>query len=376
MFALHLEDGTKKWTYSIDAAIRSSPAVYDGMVYIGAENHRVYALDAHTGAKVWQSPEHEGKIRNTLAVDNGLVFFGCECDRVYARRAGGGGLAWEVATLGKTQSSAPVVEDGVVFIGSDDGTMYALRAENGDVVWTTNPSESDPSMGCVEFGYLEASRCYGSNSNCNCHGFLGSPTVKNGVVYVGGGERMFAFDAATGAMLWNYQTNVGDEDFVFSKPIIWDSEHSMFFAAGVLQSLYKVDTASGNDYAGWDPLKARASKGIASRLPTRSSPAEEGGSIFFTSDYDYYSNSLLSKFDGSTDASAEWQKEIEDHAGNPTVWNGVVYVAAGDRFYAFDATTGDSLWGDSGKKPAGLTKATQSKDYRWVLTHPTVAVVG
>jgi outer membrane protein assembly factor BamB len=41
-----------KWSYAGDV-IASSPAVVNGVVYIGAYNGYVYALDAHTGAELW-----------------------------------------------------------------------------------------------------------------------------------------------------------------------------------------------------------------------------------------------------------------------------------------------------------------------------------
>jgi len=33
--------------------VRSSPAVANGVVYVGSADNNVHALNAHTGAKLW-----------------------------------------------------------------------------------------------------------------------------------------------------------------------------------------------------------------------------------------------------------------------------------------------------------------------------------
>ena len=77
------------WSFNTSAAIYSSPAVANGMVYIGSDDHNVYALNAATGAKLWN-----------------------------------------FATLFSVFSS-PAVANGVVYAGSSDGDVYALDARTG-----------------------------------------------------------------------------------------------------------------------------------------------------------------------------------------------------------------------------------------------------
>ncbi|HEX9312355.1 MAG TPA: PQQ-binding-like beta-propeller repeat protein [Actinomycetota bacterium] len=62
---------------------------------------------------------------------------------------------------------------------------------------------------------------------------VSSPTVANGVVYfgTGGGGRVFAFDAATGSVLWNSGRSMGGG--VFAPPVVVDG---MVFAASWIGS--------------------------------------------------------------------------------------------------------------------------------------------
>src|SRR5271157_4303186 len=50
-----VSNGVLLWQFSTGDVIRCSPAVVDGVVYIGSNNDYFYALDAVTGASIWQT---------------------------------------------------------------------------------------------------------------------------------------------------------------------------------------------------------------------------------------------------------------------------------------------------------------------------------
>ena len=74
-----------KWIFKTGGSVVSSPAVVNGVVYIGSNDYNVYALKAHTGKKLWSYPT------------GGEIY------------------------------SAPVIANGTVFVGSNDGNLYALK---------------------------------------------------------------------------------------------------------------------------------------------------------------------------------------------------------------------------------------------------------
>jgi len=105
----------------------SSPAVADGMVYIGSNDHNVYALNASTGEQVWNYTTGN-YVSSAPAVAGGMVFVGSYDYSVYALNASTGVRIWSYET-GYEVSSSPVVVNGTVFIGSGDGNFYAFGPE-------------------------------------------------------------------------------------------------------------------------------------------------------------------------------------------------------------------------------------------------------
>ena len=60
VYALNASTGAILWSYTTGNAVTSSPAVANGVVYIGSGEWlgNVYALNASTGAKLWSyTPE-------------------------------------------------------------------------------------------------------------------------------------------------------------------------------------------------------------------------------------------------------------------------------------------------------------------------------
>ncbi len=79
-------NGPKRgWAFDMGAGTKSSPSLANGIVYIGSDNGKLFAVDAKSGDKKWKFKTN-GKI-----------------------------------------SSSPWPADGVVYVGSDDGFVYAVE---------------------------------------------------------------------------------------------------------------------------------------------------------------------------------------------------------------------------------------------------------
>lgn len=163
------EGGRIRWRLETGGRVRSTPAVADGVLYVGSADGAVYAADAATGARLWR---HETEGAGLRSGDFG-----------YDRR---------------TVQSSPAVADGRVFVGARDGHLYALDAATGERLW-----RSDERISWV-------------NS---------SPAVADGLVYAGTSDAQFvqAVDAATGQERWRRE----------SAGIVWTSpsvvgEHVIF----------------------------------------------------------------------------------------------------------------------------------------------------
>jgi len=172
--ALDAKTGTELWSTYTGADTLTSPAVADGMVYIG-DQRGAHALDAATGAIVWDYPAGD-LYAYTVAVANHVIYAGSPDGKLYALNAKTGAKLWSFSTAGAI-SIALAVNDGVVYFGSDDHNLYALDAGSGATLWTAN---------------IDA-------------GQFSDPAIANGIVFAGTSDtKLFALDAKTGVTLWNY----------------------------------------------------------------------------------------------------------------------------------------------------------------------------
>jgi alcohol dehydrogenase (cytochrome c) len=148
------------WIFQTDGKgiVEASPIVADGVLYLVEPPSTVVALDAHSGAKLWQwapqLPEH-------------------------------------VVTIGLNATSRGVaILNNTVYIGTIDCHLVALDAKTGAVKWSTPVADN-------RMGYA----------------MTGPPLAINGKIIVGEGGseaavRGFidAYDATTGKRLWRFWT--------------------------------------------------------------------------------------------------------------------------------------------------------------------------
>jgi len=246
------------WSYTTNSVVRSSPAVINGVVYIGSYDGNVYALNAETGAKLWSYATGNLYLDSSPAVANGVVYV--SSGNVYALNASTGALLWSYTTGGGSSStgallwsyttgglyldSSPAVANGVVYVGSEAGNVYALNASTGALLWSKEASaESSPAV-ANEVVYVGSGRggVYALNASTGAllwsyttGGGPSSPAVANGLVYVGGGDNMYALNASTGALLFSYPTGgeVWSSPAVVNGVVYIGSENDNVYAFGL-----------------------------------------------------------------------------------------------------------------------------------------------
>ena len=128
VYALNATRGNKLWNYTTGNEVGSSPAVVNGVVYIGSYDGNVYALNAANGEKLWSYPTNYD-VASSPAVVGNVVYIGAEDGNVYALNATGGNKLWNYKT-GNEVWSSPAVVNGIIYIGSDDNNIYALGASS------------------------------------------------------------------------------------------------------------------------------------------------------------------------------------------------------------------------------------------------------
>ena len=145
-----------KWTFPVGSALIAEPLIVSGIIYEGANDGYMYAINATTHQQVWRTflgihsmstcPTTYG-ITGTAAVEGGLVFVG-EGYTFYALNVLTGSIVWQTNLAINTNLadnviwSAPAVANGNVYIGlaSDcdkpliQGVLYELSETTGSVV--------------------------------------------------------------------------------------------------------------------------------------------------------------------------------------------------------------------------------------------------
>jgi outer membrane protein assembly factor BamB len=177
-----------------------------------------------------------------------------------------------------------------------------------------------------------------------------SPTVANGVVYVGSDDgNLYAFDTNNGATLWNALTGGS----IHSSPAV--APNRVVYAGSDDGYLYAFDPGTGNK-----PLwTAKTGNSITS------SPTLVNGIVYIGS-----WDKTLYAFNATSGGKPLWTFSTGNALfGSPAVVNGVVYIGSRDgNLYAFNAISnlGSELW-------HALTSSANNTGNNGIETSPTVA---
>jgi outer membrane protein assembly factor BamB len=109
------------WKKKIADEVQASPAVSEGILYVGGMDGRFYALDARTGEELWKVST-DGPVVGAAAVREGWAFVGSTDGSLYAITAGlsargGGRVAWRY-DLEEPLETTPAVWAGKVFVST------------------------------------------------------------------------------------------------------------------------------------------------------------------------------------------------------------------------------------------------------------------
>jgi parallel beta-helix repeat protein len=290
-----------QWNFTAGAAVSSSPAVANGIVYVGSDDANVYALDQYTGAQIWKF-QTGGKVRSSPAVAGGRVYVGSFDHKVYCLDAYTGIQIWNYTT-GLRVFSSPVVAGGAVYVGSEDNETYCLNAFTGTLIWNYTTDDW----------------------------VVSSPAVDDGRVYVGSMDsKVYCLDASTGTLIWNYTT----DDWVESSPAVDDGR---VYVGSMDSKVYCLDASTGIQiwsYAIGGGLNYTIIGGVFS------SPAVAGGAVYVGSeDNETY---CLNASTGTLIWNYTTGNWVDS---SPAVADGkVFFVSCDGTIYCLDSSTGHLVW--------------------------------
>ncbi|SHF76377.1 carboxypeptidase regulatory-like domain-containing protein [Ornithinibacillus halophilus] len=227
-------------------------------------------------------------------------------------------LNWSFDTPGEVLFSSPVIAEGKVVFTTDRGYVVVLDQNTGEELWS------------VGTGNLNRS----------------TPTVVDGVIYVGGGGdySVHAIDLETGVKKWTREL---DYPAVYESPIYKDG---VIYISSYMETDAKtvaLDSENGNII--WEKVIGDGAFFGAAL----------GEDNLFVGTYDSKTLSSLTLEDGEE----VWTVTLDNEgfAANPVYVDGVVYVVSTNfdtgtgTLRAYDATSGEEIWkvSDVGNTEAG-----------------------
>jgi outer membrane protein assembly factor BamB len=198
---------TPTWAVPVGTlGTNSPPTLFNENIYIGGYDGRVYAFDATTGAELWSARVNPPQLTDPLnfapavshdrvfvSGDRGVYAFPATCTTTCAP-------LWAARTQ-FSPAAAPTVADGFVLVADYQGTVYAFDSATGNLEWKGRVAPIPHAIAVAHgIAYLSSGNgelvafAVGGCGQTVCNplwtsapsGFLlFTPTIANGVVYVG-----------------------------------------------------------------------------------------------------------------------------------------------------------------------------------------------
>jgi outer membrane protein assembly factor BamB len=212
VYAYNVDTLAVRWVYPREGNIEpivGGIAAAKGRLFFGCSDGKVYALDAVTGDKLWESPTTGDKIWGTPAVDGDTLYIGSFDKKLYALNIADGTKKWDYATEGSIIATPLVYKDTVIF-GSFDRNLYAVNASDGTLKWQFRAGNF----------------------------FWAEPVVYNDTLYVGCLDNfVYVLNPATGAEIaeFDLQSPVASQPVVVADSVIF---------ANIKGVVYSLNTAT------------------------------------------------------------------------------------------------------------------------------------
>ena len=229
--AVSVADGEIEWQTDVGDAAAASPTYHEGKLYVAVEyatpSGTVVVMDAESGDVEWRDDRPTDHPHSTVAVDleRDRFLFGSNDGHVYAWSLSGPERAWTFDTGGEVK--APIaVSRGIAVVPSWAGTVTAVDVADGTGLWEF---ETDPGVSPTD-----------EPDPMRTGGVMCAPAVHDGAAYVGSHNGdAYAIDLATGEELWS--TTTGG---LITGSVTATNEHVLVGSYDA--KLYALDRADGS----------------------------------------------------------------------------------------------------------------------------------
>lgn len=256
-----------------------------------------------TGGDVYSSP----------AVADGKVYVGSADHHLYCLDAYTGVQLWNFS-IGHYLRSSPTVVNGKVYIGADDGNFYCLNAATGAELWSRPAGGFFPYILDVNEGDARS-----------------SPLVVGGSMYGGALDgNLYSLNAETGTIQWTYLTGGP----IFGSPYL--SAGTIYIASGD-GYLYAVSTSGALVWKSAFTLNLDVIPPEYCEWYNIGTPNVQNGVLYIGGGVQY--GNADPALGNTAERNAYYAAQGQS---TPAGANG-----GGIRMFAFNATTGESIWNQS-----------------------------
>ncbi len=338
-YAMHISNGTVRWSKLLDDVVYGAPAVSDGRLFVGAggsayNKRTFYALNATTGVQIWKNSSTLGGFSASPTVYNGMVIAGRDDGNVTAWNVSTGREIWNFRANDNINSAVAISNGRVIFTVTDN--VFSLDAATGKKVWDSkNATITWP-------GGIQAQS---------------GPAVAYGKVYFGGGYGINAVSETTGELLYHYHE--GGASFG-SPPAVYNG---LVFAA-----------TNGGSPVGGNAIYALKATDLSlqwvnhtpENTAFEASPVIANGVLYITSDRQNQANKGFLYAITAQTGAPRWQFHLSGGGttSTPAVIDGVVYFGQWwQGFLAIGTQHKVTLTSPNGGE---IWKRNTDKTIRWV----------
>ncbi len=219
VYALQAKTGKKLWNTKLSSTIYSEPVVDGASVYVADRKGTLYSLERTTGKIEWQVDTMAEISARPLIVGD-TVYAATVLKQLFAIDRLGRGRKWQTDKFGRLPrmiikgSSSPVFYNGRIYVGYSDGSFVCYGAEDGGVIWAKQLSDK----------------------NARFTDISGTPIIVNDVIYISSADgQAFALDPKDGVTIWSTERG-GPNDIAY--------EDGRLFVSGA-GTVSALDVASG-----------------------------------------------------------------------------------------------------------------------------------
>lgn len=285
MYALDLKTGEKKWKIETETGFKAPVGVKGDKLYAGDYDGIFHCYSKKDGKELW-THDAKAEIDSSPNFYKDLVLFGSQTGVLYALEAERGTFAWQYEIQDQIQCSPTVVENRCFLAGCDQ-IFHVLdldkKGEKVGGIKIGSPSGNTPAVKgdfvyfgtmagvvyCVDWRKVEVKWTFADPDNSE--GYFGSPAIGKYVFIAGKHKILSAIDLTTGKEKWKFPGKSKSES---SPVLVGNRLYAPFFDGRI----YAIDAESGKQT--WQYETGARLTGSPAVADGKLVIANEGGTVY------------------------------------------------------------------------------------------------